>query len=209
VLYLRAEPGDGAYGGESSVAALTLQGGRNMGGVLVGASCWIDATTIQLGSSGISSLIDLQAAETVAQGALVANGALTANSTLTVGDGVGAEVLAVNGGAGQVRDLRFNTAGSLRWIVRAENTAESGGNVGSNFAIVARDDSGNDLGAMLTLTRSDGAVVLGRSGGKHGFYGGAAVAKPTVSGSRGGNAALASLLTALDSLKLITNSTTA
>lgn len=42
-----------------------------------------------------------------------------------------------------------------------------------------------------------------------GFYGAAAVAKPTVTGSRGGNAALASLLTALASMGLITDSTTA
>ncbi|MEV4532553.1 hypothetical protein AB0J82_01840 [Asanoa sp. NPDC049518] len=40
-----------------------------------------------------------------------------------------------------------------------------------------------------------------------GFFGAAAVTKPTVSGSRGGNAALTSLVTALASLGLITNST--
>lgn len=42
-----------------------------------------------------------------------------------------------------------------------------------------------------------------------GFLGNAAVARPVVTGSRGGNAALASFLTALDTLGLITNSTTA
>jgi len=36
-----------------------------------------------------------------------------------------------------------------------------------------------------------------------------AIAKPTITGSRGGNAALASLLTALDSYNIITDSTTA
>jgi hypothetical protein len=45
--------------------------------------------------------------------------------------------------------------------------------------------------------------------GTIGFNGAAAVAKPTVTGSRGGNAALASLLTALASYGLITDSTTA
>lgn len=44
--------------------------------------------------------------------------------------------------------------------------------------------------------------------GNVGFYGTAAVAKPTITGSRGGNAALASLLTALASQGLITDSTT-
>jgi hypothetical protein len=42
-----------------------------------------------------------------------------------------------------------------------------------------------------------------------GFYGSAAITKPTVSGSRGGNAALASALTALASLGLLTDSSTA
>lgn len=44
---------------------------------------------------------------------------------------------------------------------------------------------------------------------KVGFNGTAAITKPTVSGSRGGNAALASLLTALANYGLITDSTTA
>jgi hypothetical protein len=42
-----------------------------------------------------------------------------------------------------------------------------------------------------------------------GFFGAPVTAKPTVTGSRGGNAALASLLTALANLGLITDSTTA
>lgn len=45
--------------------------------------------------------------------------------------------------------------------------------------------------------------------GNIGFYNTAPAAKPTVTGSRGGNAALASLLTALANLGLITDSTTA
>jgi hypothetical protein len=47
------------------------------------------------------------------------------------------------------------------------------------------------------------------SGGRLGFYSTAPIAKPTVTGSRGGNAALASLLTALANLGLVTDSTTA
>lgn len=45
--------------------------------------------------------------------------------------------------------------------------------------------------------------------GNVGFNGTAAIAKPTITGSRGGNAALASLLTALVNYGLITDSTTA
>ena len=45
-----------------------------------------------------------------------------------------------------------------------------------------------------------------RLDGNIGFYGAAPAAKPTVTGSRGANAALASLLTALATLGLITDS---
>lgn len=44
--------------------------------------------------------------------------------------------------------------------------------------------------------------------GDVGFYGAAPAARPTVTGSRGGNAALASLLTALEDLGLIVDSST-
>lgn len=61
--------------------------------------------------------------------------------------------------------------------------------------------------------RTDGSYTVGQVfkhlGSQAGFFGATPVAKPTVTGSRGGNAALASLLTALVQLGLITDSTTA
>ena len=63
---------------------------------------------------------------------------------------------------------------------------------------------------------STNAIVLGQSGtggiqvnGNMGFNSTAPIAKPTVSGAKGGNAALASLLTALASYGLVTDTTTA
>jgi len=53
-----------------------------------------------------------------------------------------------------------------------------------------------------------GTNSLRLSGNALGFYGTAPSAKPTITGSRGGNAALASLLTSLAGLGLITDSTT-
>lgn len=70
--------------------------------------------------------------------------------------------------------------------------------------------------ARLSVTVYDS--VAGREGvrleadgtaARLGFFGSAAVAKPTVTGSRGANAALASALTALSSLGLLTDSSTA
>jgi hypothetical protein len=53
-----------------------------------------------------------------------------------------------------------------------------------------------------------GTNPLRLSGGTLGFYGTSPGVKPTITGSRGGNAALASLLTSLAGLGLITDSTT-
>ena len=70
--------------------------------------------------------------------------------------------------------------------------------------------------ARLTLSAYDATAAreglrleADGTGPRLAFYGATAVVKPTVSGSRGGNAALASALTALATLGLITDGTTA
>lgn len=74
---------------------------------------------------------------------------------------------------------------------------------------------GKDSGGTAASTSTQDEFVLGttnhkvRIRGTVGFYDTAPAAKPTVTGSRGGNAALASLLTALAGLGLITDSTSA
>jgi hypothetical protein len=60
---------------------------------------------------------------------------------------------------------------------------------------------------LVIRTDNRSRIKIGASG-EIGFFGATATAKPTVSGSRGGNAALASLCTALANLGLITDSTT-
>jgi hypothetical protein len=59
----------------------------------------------------------------------------------------------------------------------------------------------------VVLRSGNGAAVVIATQGGLGFQGSAAIAKPTVTGSRGANAALASLLTALAAYGLITDST--
>lgn len=60
------------------------------------------------------------------------------------------------------------------------------------------------------LNVSNAGIEIGEAPShKIGFYGATPIVKPTVTGSRAGNAALASLLTELDNLGLITDSTTA
>jgi hypothetical protein len=72
-------------------------------------------------------------------------------------------------------------------------------------SIVWGTDTNLYRSAPDTLKTDDSLAV----GGNVGFRGSAPAAKPVVSGSRGGNAALASLITALAGQGLITDSTTA
>jgi hypothetical protein len=66
---------------------------------------------------------------------------------------------------------------------------------------------GADTNIDLTLFgKGTGGV---RIAGRAGFNNTAPIAKPTVTGAKGSNAALASLLTALASYGLVTDSTTA
>lgn len=134
-------------------------------------------------------------------------GVVSTDGDLTVGVGTGARNLIVDGAAGQNRDLRFNSGGSLRWILRATSTAEGGANAGSDLSLLARDDTGGAVATVFTITRSTGA--FGFSNVPIGFFGAAPSAKAAITGSRGGNAALASLLTQLATKGLITDSTTA
>ena len=86
------------------------------------------------------------------------------------------------------------------------------------FAIVGPNSKPTALASYSTtaaeLRTVDNSVKVsvGAAGvevtGKVGFYGTAPIAKPVVTGSKGGNAALTSLLVALANMGLITNSTT-
>lgn len=123
----------------------------------------------------------------------------------------------------------------LRRIINQVNflsDIQASGNVQAGGATVgATDKNGDDL--LLRSGNSTGAgesgvkiqtahaglsgtadsystnVMFQALGNKLAFNGATPITKPTVTGSRGGNAALASLLTALATLGLITDSTTA
>jgi hypothetical protein len=127
--------------------------------------------------------------------------------------------LGVAAAPGTARVLEFNSdaatafsTAKTRWKVQATSTAESGSNAGSDFSIAAYSDSGTLLTTPIAITRSTGTVQVNtafqHSGSSLGFYGTTAISKPTVTGSRGGNAALASLLTTLANLGLLTDSST-
>ncbi len=80
----------------------------------------------------------------------------------------------------------------------------------STMWLASRDTSGAEV-RIVAGAGLQTALRAGASGGNPtiGFLGAAPVTRPAVTGSRGGNAALASLLTQLASLGLITDSTSA
>ena len=68
---------------------------------------------------------------------------------------------------------------------------------------------GSGQGATLNLNWSAAnGITLGSSGQKIGFYGAAPITKPSITGSRGGNAALASVIAALSAYGFVMDITT-
>lgn len=93
-----------------------------------------------------------------------------------------------------------NGANAASWI-------EVAGNVTGSAATITTDGAATDIPIQI-YGKGVGAAIVGQAAAPVGFFGSTGGGKPTVSGSRGGNAALGSLLAALASLGLITNSTT-
>jgi hypothetical protein len=86
----------------------------------------------------------------------------TMTGALTVGTGTGTVSISLDGAAGQDRRLIMRTAGLLRWIVRANPTAESGANAGSDFDFRSYADDGSTLlGTPLRIVRATGALLAG------------------------------------------------
>lgn len=88
----------------------------------------------------------------------------------------------------------------------------NGGGANGSFIELGGPDLGdNSISINLGPTAPVPSIVTTLTGGVvlMGFNGATPTAKPTITGSRGGNAALASLLSALDTLGLVVDSTTA
>lgn len=133
----------------------------------------------------------------------------------TVGEAKGASLSVVNTQAGTIEvalGATFSVASlSTGYINQATIVNISRfGNIDNIIGLNIEDITGTS--SAFAIKTGVGLVQFGddvKIVGDVGFYNTAPVAKPTVSGSRAGNAALASLLTALASQGLITNSTSA
>ena len=106
------------------------------------------------------------------------------------------------GGSAQQR-RGISVESTATGTVVAFNTAT--GNLDAD--IVMDDTTGIAYGNITDLSQTN-YLPVGDANSYLGFFGQAPAAKPTVTGSRGGNAALQSLLTELATLGLITDSST-
>jgi hypothetical protein len=87
------------------------------------------------------------------QGATHATNLIVTNSSGQISNEGG------NPGTG-VADYRLTRVGALRWLLRMDNTAESGSNVGSDLTINAYDDTATLLGTAVKFTRRTLAAVF-------------------------------------------------
>ena len=81
---------------------------------------------------------------------------------LTVGAGASAinQAMILNSAAGTFRSFGIQTAGSLRWVLQATNTAEGGSNAGSDLILQSYTDGGAPLIQPLTVSRASGIVAI-------------------------------------------------
>lgn len=73
----------------------------------------------------------------------------------------------------QAAQIRFSSGGSVRWLLRKNNVAESGGNAGSNFELYSFDDVGGFIEQPFQIVRATGQTYL-----KTLFLGGGQLAFP-------------------------------
>ena len=140
----------------------------------------------------------------VSQGGGVILGATVAGvMTLQPSDGLGSLVInalgdvALTGGVNEDVAVEATGTGGLS-LIAATGSIDITGN--GDFSLSIGSGSNVTIDAVTGALQLDGSTV--------GFFGTTPASKPTVTGSRGGNAALASLLTGLETLGLIIDSST-
>lgn len=147
--------------------------------------------------------------EVVVRGLVYAEGGVFAGD-IEIGDSLG-QWIALMDGSTQVGAIRSDISGYLAFpgvVIQA-----GGSDSPDSFVHVANGVLGNpgyvEIVGGNSVDITGPLVSLGSSGGSLAFFGEPlGGSRPNITGSRGGNAALASLLTSLAGFGLITNSTT-
>ena len=80
------------------------------------------------------------------------SGALTSASSMT------AQSLNITNAVTTYRTLSYQTSGSNRWLMQANNSAENGTGLGSNFEFVRVADNGSTQNIVYSVARNSGVV---------------------------------------------------
>ena len=97
---------------------------------------------------------------TTANGSITQTLQLILGSTNTFANDVACPFLLLNRAAGVAKSVLWRSAGSTRWAASSTATAESGGNVGSDFSLDAYTDAGGFNFTALTISRSGGNATF-------------------------------------------------
>lgn len=120
---------------------------------------------------------------------------------------MGVDTAAATSGA-----FQLYKAGALRYEMAVTSNNETGGDVGSGLSMTALMDDGVTIAEFMHYFREFKQLeLLGRiriGATALAFFDKNPIAKPTLTGSRGGNSALTSVCSVLDALGLATNNTT-
>lgn len=179
------------------------------------------AWTAQLKVGNGTAATNTTTGDFVVVGGMAVGGSLHCNNLVsygmqtTLGDGTTPSTfrLTLNGAVSQNKRIEWATAGVTKWRMYTNGTESGVGDAGMNWNLEALTDAGVGIDTPITITRAAGGNMTVRRPlaltSTIGFNNASPIAKPTVTGSRGGNAALASLMTALANYGLVTDSTTA
>jgi len=173
--------------------------------------------------SGTSGSVVQNSAVTVDNpGNITTPGGITTSGTATVGGLSSLANASITGDLsvmGAAKGYRFRTGGAnldleatgTDLIVSNWSGTNFNGSQRSYFRLSADAQNVQAAGKIEFADTLYGSVkhTLDGAANQVGFYGASPASKPTITGSRGGNAALASLITALATLGLITDNTTA
>lgn len=196
-------------GASETFSALSISGlSQNIIPRVVSGSGLLGASALSDNGTAVSSGLPVRAiADRTANGAhLIVGGAAAGNAGYMAfgrgSDGAQGILIGYVAGVSESLELRFQSGGAdgawQSWYTRT-----SGGTATEKMRL----STVGGLSVGVTTDPGAGGVNLLKG---IGFFGTSApTSKPSVTGSRGGNAALASLLTALNACGLITDSTTA
>jgi hypothetical protein len=207
-------------GGMPIAAGGTLLKGQKFAAGTIPIAHGVDLTAFAIAGAAFKSpgfLLDgvgnLQAASATYLGAAIGANGLTVSGPLAVNG----STVAIQGPVG-ITDVtaaslsQFTIDGHLNSTIGARVTLTGNGATtpskhirvfGGTLQVL------NNAATTALLSVTDTGVQVSPAGGSLGFYGTSPQSKPAITGAKGGNAALASLLTQLAALGLITDSTSA